>query len=195
MNYRKFIKKFKAESGVSLLELLVSVALFAALMLSAIGIFKMVIDGQRSAISAQNVQENMRYAMEKMSKEIRMAQKSDTECVTAGVYKVFNTATVNGNGALYFKNKDGKCITYYLNAGGRLKITVSNGLTVLADDFITPAKIQVSNLKFNITDDLIGAFESKQPYVTMKMDVKAIGQAINAQTMKIQTTVSSRYYE
>ena len=61
--------------------------------------------------------------------------------------------------------------------------------------FITPAKVEVSNLKFYIDDDLIAAFHSKQPYVTMAMDVKAIGQAIHEQKMKIQMTVSSRYYE
>ena len=60
-------KTIKNNSGVTLLELVVAVTLFAALMLAATGIFKMVNDGQRNAVSAQNVQENMRYALEKMS--------------------------------------------------------------------------------------------------------------------------------
>lgn len=191
MNYEKLIKKFKAESGVSLIELIVSIALFSILILSATQIFKMVIDGQRSAISAQNVQENMRYAMEKMSKEIRMAQISNQGCGSAAINKVFNTA--DGERELYFKNKNGDCITYYLE-NNRLKIMVGIGAAASAD-FITPAKIEVSNLKFYVVDDLIGAFHSVQPYVTMVMDVKAIGQAIHEQKMKIQMTVSSRYYE
>ena len=60
---------------------------------------------------------------------------------------------------------------------------------------VTPVKIEVSNLKFNVVDDAIGAFHSTQPYVTMSMDVEAIGLAIHKQKMKIQMTVSSRYYE
>ncbi len=185
------IKKFKAERGVSLLELIVSVGLFALVMLSATGIFKTVVDGQRSAISAQNVQENIRYAMEKMSKEIRMAQVSNQECDGAAIYKIFNTA--DGGRELSFKNKDGECITYYLE-NNRLKIMVSVGADAITD-FVTPAKVEVSNLNFFTVDDAIAAFHSKQPYVTMVMDVKAIGQAIHEQKMKIQMTVSSRYYE
>ncbi|MDP2736925.1 MAG: prepilin-type N-terminal cleavage/methylation domain-containing protein [bacterium] len=186
-----FFKKLKSVKGVSLIELVVSITLFSVLILSATQIFKMVIDGQRGAISAQNVQENMRYAMEKMSKEIRMAGIGNKTCDSAAIYKVYNTA--DSSQELYFKNKNGDCITYYLE-NNRLKIMVGVGATALVG-FITPAKIEVSNLRFYIDDDLISAFHSKQPYVTMAMDVKAIGPAIHQQKMKIQMTASSRYYE
>lgn len=187
MNYEKFIKKFKAESGVSLIELIAAVAIFTVLILLATEIFKLVVDGQRSAISAQNVQESMRYAMEKISKEIRTAQISNSQCNGAAVYKIFNTA--GGGSQLYFKNKNGQCLTYYLE-NSRLKIMVGANA-----DFITPAKIKVSNLKFYAADDLIGAAHNVQPYVSLVMDVKALGQAMHEQKMKIQLTASSRYYE
>ena len=184
-----FLKKLKSVKGVSLIELIVSVALFSVLILSATGIFKMVIDGQRSSISAQNVQENMRYAMEKMSKEIRMAQVSNQDCGSGATNKVFNTA--NGGEELYFKNQNGDCITYYLE-NNRLKVIAGADA---ATGFVTPAKIEVSNLKFYVNDDLIGDSPSVQPYVVMVMDVRAIGQAIHEQKMKIQMTISSRAYE
>ncbi|MDO8593064.1 MAG: prepilin-type N-terminal cleavage/methylation domain-containing protein [bacterium] len=180
----------KNEKGVSLIELLVAVTLFAFLILAAAGIFKMVVDGQRNAISAQNIQENMRYALEKMSKEIRMAQISNTECLSTAVKKVFNITTdINDNNKLYFKNQYGACVTYYLE-NNRLKV-----ISGINSDFVTPDKIQVSNLRFYAVDDLIGAFHSTQPYVTMAMDIKAAGLALHEQKMKIQITVSSRYYE
>lgn len=185
---REFMKNIKKNNhGVSLIELIVSITLFSVLMLAATQIFKMVIDGQRNAISAQNTQESMRYALEKMSKEIRAAQISNTDCNGAAVYKIFNTDAIGAE--LYFKNKSGECVTYYLE-NNRLKIMV--GATA---DFITSAKIEVSNLKFYLTDDLIGADHSVQPYVTMVMDVKAVGPVIHEQKMKIQMTASSRYYE
>lgn len=191
------ILRIKNEKGASLIELLVAMTLFVVIMLSSTQIFKMVVDGQRNAISAQNVQENMRYAMEKMSKEIRMAGISNEDCKTiftppaTAVYKVFNTA--GGGSKIYFKNKDDVCVAYYLE-NNRLKIKSGLGGSAMVD-FVTPAKIEVSNLKFYVVDDLIGAFHSTQPYVTMVMDVRAVGLAINEQRMKIQMTVSSRYYE
>jgi len=194
MNYGKFIKKFIIESGVSLIELVVAVTIFSVLILSATGIFKMVVDGQRNAVSAQNVQENMRYALEKISKEIRMAGISDNQCLPAAVNKVFNTVIDNnGNDQLYFKNQYGYCVVYYLD-GARLRSTAGTVNGVISD-FITPSKLEVRNLKFFVADDKIGAFHSQQPYVTIVMAVKAIGLAINEQKMKIQITVSSRYYE
>lgn len=193
----KFIKKIKAESGVSLIELIASVAIFAFLVLLASQIFKMTIDGQRNSISAQNVQENMRYALEKMSKEIRMAQISNQGCESifspppAAIYKVYNTAA--GDTKLYFKDKDGRCVAYYLE-NNRLKATTGSGGPEFTD-YITPGKIQVGNLKFLVVDNLIGDLPTKQPYVTMIMDVKASGPAEHEQKIKIQTTISSRYYE
>lgn len=184
-------KKFRNQQGVSLLELIVAISLFTALMLSATGIFKMVVDGQRNAVSAQNVQENMRYALEKISKEIRMAKSGNADCLSAAVNKVFNTASSSSE--LYFKNKDGQCLAYYLE-NGRLKITVGTGAGAVSG-FVTPGKITVNNLRFYAVDDLIGAIPSVQPYVAIMMDVKAVGQAMNEQNMKIQMTVSSRYYE
>ncbi|MBU0722426.1 hypothetical protein KKA93_03160 [Patescibacteria group bacterium] len=190
-------KKIKSVKGASLLELLVSIGLFSILILSAMQIFKMAVDGQRGSISTQNVQENMRYAMEKMSKEIRMARISNHDCETmfnppqSAVFKVFNTA--DANSILYFKNQYGYCVVYYLD-NNRLKIMAETA-TVPVTAFITPAKVEVSNLKFYTDDDLIGGLASTQPYVTMVMDVKAVGLAIHEQKMKIQTTVSSRYYE
>lgn len=180
----------KNEKGVSLLELIVAMTIFTVLILAATQIFKMVVNGQRGSISAQNTQENMRYAMEKMSKEIRMARISNSECYGLAINKIFNIFnTADGNTELYFKNKNGDCVIYYLE-NNRLKIAA--GATA---DFITPVKISVSGLKFFVADDLINAFHSQQPYVTMVMDIKAIGPALHKQEMKIQTTVSSRYYE
>ena len=195
-----FLKKIKQTKGASLLEILVSIALFAVIIIASTQLFKMVIDGQRSAVGAQNVQESIRYAMERISKEIRMAQVGNKECEglfdppAAAVNKVFNL-TGPSNNVLYFKNKDDVCVAYFLDSN-RLKMQVrraSGGNRF--NDFVTPLKTEISNLKFYIADDKIGALHSLQPYVTMVMDVKAVGQAMHEQKMKVQFTVSSRYYE
>lgn len=163
-----------------MIELIVAMAIFSVLMLATLDIFKMVIEGQRNAIGSQDIQESMRYALEVMSKEIRMAQKATDECgVTgSGIY-----AVSAGNDILYFKNKDSKCVIYEL-ASDRLQITrgVDTGV-------ITPSIIKLSNLKFYIVD---GA--SVQSRVTISTDVE-ISKGTHKQSMKIQTTVSSRHYE
>lgn len=177
MNY----KIVKNKKGTTLIELMVAMAIFSVLMLATLDIFKMVIEGQRNAINSQNVQESMRYALEVMSKEIRMAQKASVaECgVPAGSIYAINAA----EDTLYFKNKDSKCVVYEL-INYRLQITrgVDSGV-------ITPSIIKLSNLKFHIVDAA-----GVQPRATISMDAE-ISQGTRKQSMKIQTTVSSRHYE
>ena len=187
------LKIIKNNLGTTLLEMMVAVAIFAVAMLLATGIFIVVLEGQRSAISSQNIQESARYALETIAKELRQAQASDGVCAPlfnpepTPVYKIFNTAQAGA--ALYFRNKNGDCTAYFLEAN-RLKI--SRGAV---SDFITPDEIRISNLKFAVKDDAIGAFHAIQPAVTLTMDIEAFGKEMHKQPMKIQTTISARYYE
>ncbi len=160
--------------------MVVSVAIFSVIVLIATETFKMVIEGQRNAISAQNVQESMRYAFEMISKEMRMAQKDDGACGLNSVYGVNADSD-----SLYFKNYHDECVTYQLD-GSRLEIS-RNGNS----GYVTSSKIEVSDLKFFIQgDSSVG-----QPTATMKMKIKAIGKEMHGQEIIMQTTVSSRYYE
>lgn len=169
-----------------MLELTVAVAIFSVMTLSLGQIFKMVIEGQRNAIAAQNIQESMRYAMEVMSKEIRMAQKDTNipgQCPRVGNGDVY---TVNSqDDELYLKNYKGECVTYALN-GTRLEIDRDGN-----SNFITPDEIAISNLKFSIIDN-VGADQSM---ATIKMDIEAVGKIMHKQSITLQTTISSRYYE
>jgi len=62
--------------GFSLIELLVSVSIFALIMVSSMDIFNMVIESQRGAIATQNVEESLKYFFEVTAKEIRMVKRN-----------------------------------------------------------------------------------------------------------------------
>lgn len=179
--------------GVTLLELIVAVGFFSVITLSATGIFQMVINGQRSALAAQNVQESIRYAFEVMTKEIRGASLSNGQCKTlispepTPQYKVYNTA--DDDSLLYFKNKNAECVAYYLEAN-RIKI-IRGGQA----NFITPSAVKIINIRFSVADDAIGGFHSLQPQVNLMLDAEVVGKDMHKQSMKIQTSISSRYYE
>jgi hypothetical protein len=168
--------------------------LFSIIMLSATQIFKMITDSQRSALAAQNVQDNIRYVFETMSKEIRDARLYDGGCgagyqiVPLTTNKVFNIKS----GALYFTNKYGECVIYQLDAAtNRLQIT-RKGLP----GFITPDEIKINNLNFQIKDELSGShpFPGTQALVVINLDAQNTNVGAK-QSIKMQTTVSARYYE
>lgn len=188
--------------GFTLLEMLVSIALFSVLIIMILSIFQAVTQGQRQVIAAHNLQETVYFALEVMSKEIRTAdgEHSGSPCADggAGTFKTFNVESASPDpeygSELWFRNQDGECVKYFLeNDSGvsRLKIDRDG-----SDFFITPDDIAVTDLDFYIVDDLAGDFHSLQPRVTLKMSVVPLGSQTHfTQPLHIETTVSSRYYE
>ena len=195
-------KATKDNRGYSLLEMMVSVAMFAVIFLMITSIYLSLVESQRSVIATQNIQESMKFIFEVMSKEIRTASKSDDFCSTqlglnadnAPANKIFNIDSSGAEPILYFENKNKKCVAYFLedDAGvGRLKINRDG-----EEMFVTPDDINLENLNFNVYDDVIGAFHSRQATLTFKVDVEtAGGKDIHRQRTTLQTTLTSRYYE
>ncbi len=173
---------FKNNRGFSLLELVVGLGIFSVIVLSSTAIFQRIIDGQRMAIASQNTQESLRYTMEHISKEIRMALEDDGTC-TGSAGSIF--AVGADNSILYFKNQDGECVIY-TSESNRFKITRGSN-----SGYITPDDIYVSNLKFYLKS-------TNQPAVTLTMRVNNLrfgGRDLYRSQMDAQTTISSRYYE
>jgi len=185
------IAKNREASAFSLIEVIVSVALFIIIMLSATEIFKIVIDSQRSAMATQNVQESLKYFLEVTEKEIRMAQKDEDKICGTLIPdgKVFAVSTNALGDVLSFKNYYDECVTYSLVADGesqRFQVSRGAGLT----DFISPSKINIDALHFVVNEDPL-----KQPLVTLNLRAFALGSAQFRSEIDIQTSLSSRYYK
>lgn len=185
----KHMNILKSKSGYSLIEVLVSTALFAVIITGAMNIFQLVIKSQRSAIATQNVEESLKYFLEVTGKEIRMAKRNNGLCAlpTAHIYKTGFISTAFDS--VTFRNYHDVCVTYSIvydsvNKVNRFSITRDS-----VTDFITPAKINVDELHFVINS------AATQPTLTMELVSHASGQDINKSTMRIQTTLSSRYYK
>ncbi len=183
----------KYKKGFTLIEVLVSVALFSVIILSVTGIFKMAIDGQRNAIATQNVQESLKYFLEVTAKEIRMAQKNEGVCSGIPDDQIFSVSASALSDILYFKNYYGECVRYYLAADGdnlRFRISRGNGATP-PSDFISPAKIRINKLHFVIND----IATTTQQMVTINLNANALDNAQYKSDMTLQTTITSRYYK
>jgi len=187
--------------GTTLLELMVSIAIFSSMILVVSSVFSNINTGQREAIATQNIQESVRYFMEVMSKEIRMARGdrngyltglcNDALGLTNTNKKTFNFDSAN-NSVLYFVNKDYECVYYRLN-NKRIEISRDNGANFLP---ITSKNIEINNLLFNVDDNDAGTVRDMQTRVTISFDVESKSDIdMHKNKMKIQTTISSRRYE
>lgn len=190
----------KNKKGFTLLEVVVSVGLFSVLILILTGFLEGVSKAQRSAIAAQDTEESLRYAFEVISKELRSAQRSDDECVIGSPNRVFNTAEASSIGisatpadmdVLYFRNKYDECVYYYVHNG---QLIVERGDSYAA----TPDDITVTGLEFDIADNDIDVLPQDriQPHVTLNLEAESnYGRESEKQSLYVQTTISSRFYE
>jgi prepilin-type N-terminal cleavage/methylation domain-containing protein len=178
-------KKIKNQNGTTLFELIVAMAIFVVLLLAVTAIYQLVYQAERNAVDARNTQESMRYVMEVFSKELRSAKRGDDgTCGASLVNKIYYTTGTE----LDFRNYKDQCVRYYLS-GNSLVVERKDGATDIIAT-ATPNEIGVSNLRFEVQEVVL-----KQSRVTFKADVEALNRTSNRQQLKIQTTISSRFYD
>src|SRR3989344_3008012 len=116
------------ERGFTLVEMIVSVALFAIVMLIAVGALLSVVEANRKAVAMQSVINNLNVAIDGMVRSIRQGQTylcrgntSDPNCSNGGKSIVFTTH--NGTLRTYrFDDADDR-ITVKEGTGQELPLT------------------------------------------------------------------------
>jgi hypothetical protein len=183
------IAKIKHDSsGITLLELTVSVFLFTLVIVLASGIFQTVVNSQRIAVIAEDLQENVRYDFEKMGKEIRTAQRDTMHnCITSG-----NTYYSASPSQLEFINYHGQCVIYSLSNGQIIETfpkssdpNLHNGMA------LTPKEITITNLVFRVADSSADV----PAFVIMRMHLSVSVKGAPAQQIDMETGLSSRTYQ
>ena len=160
-----------SEAGFTLLELIVAIGVFSAVISASTGIFISTLTAQRKAIALQNVQDNIRFAAESMAKEIRTGKNF----------------SVNGEAQLNFTNAAGASVIYRL-AGAAIEKSSDSGATFLP---ITADNIEVAVLKFYLTGETEG--DGLQPKITITAKTRSKNVKIAEQSeMNLETTISAR---
>lgn len=184
---RLFGRRRHLHPGISLIEVIISTTLFVLIMMSMTEIFKMILDSQRQAIATQNVQENMKYFFEVISKEIRMAKRAGGGCAHLPANRRFATSTNAYGDVLYLKNYHDECVEYSLSEdNGVVRFKVERGSNV---GFLSPAKIEINDLRFIVHED-----PNNQAYISINLSAQSVGREADFSKMRVQTTITSRYY-
>ena len=194
-----FDKKNK-NKGFTLVELLVSMAVFSITIVACTQIFASAIKAQGTILNSQDNLNETSYAMERMSRMIRMAKKeidctdrtdsTTCHCLVNKGYGYNYEINVAGN-QLTFIDYRNQCHRFYLDSG-QLKesvasdesglINASNIHPLISDEFT------INVLKFNITGEK--QEDSFQPRVALFLNIEKTGYPDS--NIKIQTTISQR---
>lgn len=156
----------KNSAGFTLIDLMVSLLIFGIVVSATTSIFIRGIRAQRRVLALQLVQENARYVIELMTKEIRMSHIEDDSAQDS----LHITA---------YKSAEGSEDVVYALSNGRI---LRNGIP------ITSQKVNVDKLKFYITN-----LNNPPAITTIAMVIKTEGEGIEQQAeINLQTTISAR---
>lgn len=175
---------FRLQRGFTLIEVMVAVTIFSLMVGTIMEIFMWGIKEQRRALSTQKLLDETSYALEYMSRSIRMAKKelNAPACLSANGLNYETNADKN---LIKFIDHNNVCTEFFLDSK-QLKKT-AGGATLA----MTSSAFTVNVLKFN----LIGESQSDavQPRVTIFLDIQGGGQKPEERPqIKIQTTISQR---
>lgn len=170
------IKKTKI-GGFTLVEILVAVAVFSLIMGVASTVFVSAIKTQRRSLASQELLDQTSYAIEYMSRAVRMAKKDfDGSCT--GLANL-NYRKIDSR--IIFENYDGFCQEFFLQ-DGRLKEDRAG-----TENYLTSPDLNI--VSFNIgPDDSWDQDDNLQPRVTVSLDIEGKNQT----KIKVQTTISQR---
>lgn len=199
-------RKFK--KGFTLIEMIVVLGAFTFVITISLSSFLAILNAQKKSIAIENVQENLRFALEMMLKEIR----TGTSYYCGTVYDDFGNGANNkdcsgGGPIITFKTPSLKIIIYRLKDGVIEKY--SNDYTNLQCLISSPSNdncflkitfpdINIQNLKFYVVGSrpYIPADtppDEMQPRVTITLlGNMGLSQKGTLSSFNIQTTVSAR---
>jgi prepilin-type N-terminal cleavage/methylation domain-containing protein len=181
----------KNKKGFTLVEVLVSVLIFSVITGSAMQVFIAAVNSQKRILAQQEIIDQTSYAIEYMSRSIRMAKK-DVEGVCIEPKLNYENPDGNVSSIVFLKLDQSEeayfCYRFFLQ-NDRLMVYKKN-LTTSEETVIpltsTSSIPSVNSLEFYISD--YDQYDNLQPSVTIVWDVEGRDGATN----QIQTTVSQR---
>lgn len=167
------------KKGFTLVEILVSIALFSIVMTVALGAMFTMVDANRKAQAVNLSMTNLNFALEAMSRSIR----------TGTVYSCgFSGDCATGGTTLRFTDQERRSIMYRYNSTERSIERSLNGGGTYAR--LTAPEVLITNMAFYVSGSTPG--DTVQPRVLITLRGTA---GVNPQTQtsfNIQTTVTQR---
>lgn len=164
--------------GFTLFEMIVAVGLFGVVSLIAISTLLALISSQRKTSTFQSVQDNIRFAVEVIAKEIRTGRN------------FWSCGSFPCN-EFQFTNAKGERIRYYLNSGVINKCSNYPTCPVGSVGSLTAPEVSVTDFNFYISGE--SPSDNLQPRVTIVVRALVGDESTRAfSDIRVQTTISQR---
>ena len=192
-NPKKNIQINKSQKGFSLLEMIVAIGIFGAIVTLSVNIVVIAGAAQVKASLLRAVQDNIRFAIQFMNKEVRTSHALTSHHADG---------TLCSSGTLCdqirFINDRGDTIAYCVLDNVLIRSKAQGGVGGDCTDpgtniHLTSDDVQVNSVQFYVVGDQVGPADG-QPMITMIMDFEAkTSKQKDITAMHLQTTVTQRF--
>src|SRR3989338_9125435 len=162
--------KISGEGGFGIVELIITTFVFSIMSIIVATNFVDILQLQRRGFDAQTIQEETLFALEMMTREIRVSQIQSPDDLGCNLTTLSMAHPING-------------LTVYSASNGIINKTVGGNTFP-----ITSSKISFSRLNFCVRG---AGVDDEQPRITIVASIQTVGGQ-DGLKFDIQTTVSSR---
>ena len=179
--------------GYTLVEVLVSVAIFGVIIAGPTGLFVLSLRNQNMSLGLGETIDNTSHAVEYISRALRMARKDRVGgCITQNYNYINPDSDIT---KIRFLNYEGYCLEFSLDATTnqimqRKSSDGTSGGLVGTDVYLTSDDLAISNFQFLIAGG--GQEDNLQPRVTIIFHIAKDSGGTGLPAINVQTTVSQR---
>jgi prepilin-type N-terminal cleavage/methylation domain-containing protein len=172
-------KNKSAARGFTLIEMMVAMGIFIIVSMVSVSIFLTAIQNQRRDFQVQNLQDNARYLIEIMTKEIRMNQLIE------------EPLNIGESTVLRMKNQDSHNVRYRFENDSLTRIEKDSGGTIGVGEPGNPLNSSQVNIsgKFYVVNPSVG---EEQKRVTITMTLSPNPSVPGGPQITVQNTVTVR---
>lgn len=199
--------KRNKEKGFTLIEVLVSLSIFAFVATAGVGVLLVMVDSNRKAQNMQTVMTNLSFSLDSMTRDIRTGTNFYVSNSDTGA--VLNQGSTNndGTGVVFGFDEGGGSLTSNQGCGsggriafkfnstnGRLERMVCAGTAqATAWEPITDTDVIINDMWFVLSGS--DPADNYSPSVTIFIDGSVGGIRSTGADFQIQTTVTQRQYD
>ena len=191
--FNKLMKLFnkKFNKGFTLIEIMVSISVFAIVMTISSGSIYSVFDANRKSQSLRGVMDNLNLSLEAMTRTIRFGSRYHCD-ITQGTGLDTVRDCAGGASSIVILDSNGAQVVYRLD-GGRIARSINGG----SDQYITGTDVTIDNLTYYVLGSTPYSSGSNiiQPKVIVSITGHAGVKSTSRSDFKLQTMVSQRLFD
>lgn len=174
------------KKGYTIVEIMVAITIFVVIIAAPVGFLISTLKAQQKILFSQELLDNTSYAIEYMSRALRMAKKDVNQTC---IGKNENYQVTRSGAGIKFLNYNSYCQEFYMEAG--VLKEYNSGRT---PNTLSLSSSNTTVLSFKITPRGWSQADLLQPKVTLYYEAERtlIGKPELKPLIKIQTTISQR---